>query len=341
MTAPVPAVRDAVASASAKLVGLAVTAVGAGETAHASRGRADEEGRRPVDEHTVFEIGSVTKVFTALLLAVMVEAGDVALDEPLGDLYPELTLPVRGRPVTLVDLATHAAGLPRLPPGLLRQGLRHRDDPYASFSDADVARALESVRLRAEPGTRVRYSNFGAGVLGQALARRAGTPYDDLVRARVCLPLGMTDTGVRRSPDQLARRAVGHDRRGRAVPDWTMDSLPGMGALHSTSTDLARFLAAQLDPESTPLGDAIRRTHEPRTRLGRVGHVGLGWMLTPLPRTDRLMLWHNGGTGGAFSFVGLVPDARAGVAVLTNTARPVDRPAVSLLGRLVDGRPRG
>ena len=336
MTAPLSAVRDTVASAPPTLVGLAVAAVAAGETAHASRGRADEEGR-PVDEHTVFEIGSVTKVFTALLLAVMAEAGEVALDEPLAGLYPELTLPVRGRPVTLADLATHSAGLPRLPPGLLRQGLRHRDDPYASFADADVARALESVRLRAEPGTRVRYSNFGAGVLGQALARRAGTPYDDLVRARVCLPLGLPDTGVRRSPDQLARRAVGHDRRGRAVPDWNLDSLPGMGALHSTSADLARFLAAQLDPGSAALGDAIRLAQQPRLAAGRLGHQALGWMLSPLPRTDRRMLWHNGGTGGAFGFVGLEPEAGVGVVALTNTARPVDRPAVSLLGRLVTG----
>ncbi len=335
MTAPAPAVQDAVASASAKLVGLAVAAVDGGRTAHGCRGRADDEGR-PVDEHTVFEIGSVTKVFTGLLLAVMAEAGEVALDEPLADLYPELTLPVRGRPVTLADLATHASGLPRLPPGLLRQGLRHRDDPYASFSDADVVRALESVRLRAAPGTRVRYSNFGAGVLGQALARRARTPYDDLVRTRVCLPLGMPDTGVRRSPDQLARRAVGHDRRGRAVPDWSMDSLPGMGALHSTAADLARFLAAQLDPGSTPLAAAIRRTQEPRARLGRVGHVGLGWMRTPLPRTAATMVWHNGGTGGAFSFVGLVPEAGVGGAVLTNTARPVDSLGVGLLRRLVE-----
>ena len=326
-------VRDAVDSATPKLVGLAVGGVAGGETAHACRGRADDAGR-PVDEHTVFEIGSVTKVFTALLLAVMSETGEVGLEEPLADLYPETTVPVRGRPLTLVDLATHAAGLPRLPPGLLLQGLRHRTDPWSAFTDEDVVRALESVRLRAEPGTRVRYSNFGAGVLGQALARRARTPYDDLVRTRVCAPLGLVETGVRRTADQLARRAVGHDRRGRAVPDWTMASLPGMGALHSTSADLARFLAAQLDPDSTPLGDAIRLTQQPRLAAGRLGHQALGWMLSPLPRTARRMLWHNGGTGGAFGFVGLEPEARVGVVALTNTARPVDAIAVSLLGRL-------
>jgi serine-type D-Ala-D-Ala carboxypeptidase/endopeptidase len=338
MTALRAAVEQTVGSASSKVVGLAVAAVADGETVHACRGRADDAGR-PVDEHTVFEIGSVTKVFTALLLAVMSEAGEVALDEPLAAFYPELTLPVRGRPATLVDLASHASGLPRLPPGLLRKGVRHRDDPWASFSDADVARALESVRLRAEPGARVRYSNFGAGVLGQALARRAGTPYDDLVRTRVCRPLGLPDTGLRRSPDQLGRRAVGHDRRGRPVPDWHMDSLPGMGALHSTSADLARFLAAQLDPDSTPLGDAIRLAQQPRLGAGRLGHQALGWMLSPLPRTDRRMWWHNGGTGGAFGFLGLEPETGVAVVALTNTARPVDQPAVSLLGRLVDGRP--
>lgn len=333
MTAPGRAVQDTVASASPRLVGLAVAAVAGGEAAHACRGLADDEGRA-VDEYTVFEIGSVTKVFTALLLAVMSGAGEVALDEPLADLHPELTFPVRGRPVTLVDLATHSAGLPRLPPGVLRQGLRHRDNPYAAFSEGDVVRAIESVRLRAEPGARVRYSNFGAGLLGQALARRAATPYGDLVRTRVCAPLGLVDTVVRRSADQLSRRAVGHDRRGRAVPDWDMDSLPSMGALHSTSADLARFLAAQVDPGSTPLEDAIRLSQQPRLSAGRLGHQALGWMLSPLPRTDRRMLWHNGGTGGAFSFVGLEPEARVGVAALTNTARPVDATAVSLLARL-------
>lgn len=335
MTPVRDAVEDAVTSASPRLVGLAAAAVSDGQTAYASRGRVGRD-ERPVDERTVFEIGSVTKVFTALLLAVMSEAGEVALDEPLAGLYPEVTLPVRGRPIRLADLATHAAGLPRLPPGLLRQALRRRHDPYAAFTEADVAHALESVRLRAEPGRRVRYSNFGAGVLGQALARRAATPYDDLVRTRVCLPLGLTDTGVRRSAEQLARRAVGHDRRGRPVPDWEMGSLPGMGALHSTAADLARFVAAQLDPDSTPLGDAIRLTQEPRLAAGRLGHQALGWMRSPLPRTTRRMLWHNGGTGGAFSFVGLVPEAGAGVVVLTNTARSVDRVGVSMLGRLVD-----
>lgn len=327
------AVRGAVTSASPKLVGLAVAAVAEREAAHACRGRADDEGR-PVDEHTVFEIGSVTKVFTALLLAVMCGTGEVSLDEPLADLYPELALPARGRPIVLADLAAHAAGLPRLPPGVLRQGLHQRDNPYAAFSDDDVARALERVRLRSEPGSRVRYSNFGAGVLGQALARRARTPYDDLVRSRVCVPLGLVDTGVRRSADQLARRAVGHDRRGRAVPDWDMAGLPGMGALHSTSTDLARFLAAQLDPSSSLLEDAIRLAQQPRLAAGRLGHQALGWMVSPLPRTDRRMHWHNGGTGGAFSFVGLEPRAGVAMVALTNTARPVDATAVSLLGRL-------
>ena len=328
------AVDETVRSASPKLVGLAVAAVAGGETVVAGRGRADEDGR-PVAETTVFEIGSVTKVFTALLLAVMSTTGEVALDEPLADLYPDLTVPVRGRPIVLADLATHAAGLPRLPPGLLRQGLRNRDNPYAAFTDEDVARALESVRLRAEPGTRVRYSNFGAGLLGQALARRAGSTYDDLVRTRVCRPLGLTDTSVDRSDDQLARRAVGHDRRGRAVPDWDMDSLPGMGALHSTGADLARFLAAQLDPAGTPLEEAIRLTQQPRLPAGRLGHQALGWMVSPLPRTDRRMHWHNGGTGGAFSFLGLELGATVGAVVLTNTARSVDALGMSLLARLV------
>lgn len=319
-----------------RYVGLAAAATGDGETAFFSAGGTssrDDGSGTGVDEHTVFEIGSVTKVFTALLLADQVVAGTVALDEPLQDVYPELRLPVRGRPVTLVDLATHTSGFPRLPKGLVRQALGHGDDPYARFTDDDVTAALEGVRLKREPGRTMRYSNFGAAVLGNALARRAGSTYADLLAERVTGPLGLLDTVVDLRPDQLDRRAHGHKSRGRPTPDWSMPTLPGMGALHSTARDLAAFAAAQLHPDSTPLAAAIRMTQEPRA--GREpSHIGLGWMILPLGRTGRTAHWHNGGTGGARSFTGYVLDERVGVVLLTNCPRSVDRPGLDLLKTL-------
>lgn len=323
-----------VGDARNKYVGLAAAAVQDGETVFAARGVADESGSL-VDEHTDFEVGSVSKVFTALLLATLVSSGEVRLDEPLADFYPELRIPVRGRPVTLRDLATHTSGFPRLPRGVLRQGVRNTADPYARFTDADVAAALEGVRLRAEPGRRIRYSNFGAGVLGQALARRVGTPYGALLGERVLRPLGLADTYVGPAPAGRPHRATGHNRRHKPVPDWNMPSLPGMGAVRSTAADLARFAAAQLHPESTALAEAVELIQVTQVGAGRPLGVGLGWMVSPLGRTGETMHWHNGGTGGAASYLGLVRTRDAAVVLLTNTARSVDGRAVGLLRELV------
>ena len=318
---------------SGKYVGLAAAATSDGETAFFAAGRIDDADGTEVDERTVFEIGSITKVFTSLLLADQVVSGAVALDEPLAAFYPELRIPVRGRPVTLVDLATHTAGFPRLPKGLIRQALRHGDDPYARFTDDDVAVALERVRLKREPGLRLRYSNFGAAVLGNAVARRAGRSYADLLADRVTEPLGLTDTVVDLRPDQEHRRAQGHKGRRKPTPDWSMPSLPGMGALRSTTADLARFMAAQASPEITSLAEAIRLTQEPRA--GREPRrIGLGWMVTPLGRSGYTAHWHNGGTGGFRSFAGYVRDSGVGVALLTNGLRPVDPPGFDLLKSL-------
>jgi CubicO group peptidase (beta-lactamase class C family) len=318
-----------------RYVGLAAAATCAGETAFFAAGHT-RSGGADVDERTVFEIGSVTKVFTALLLADQVVAGAVALDEPLQESYPELRLPVRGRLVTLVDLATHTAGFPRLPKGLVRQAFRHGDDPYARFTADDVATALEGLRLKREPGLRLRYSNFGAAVLGNALARRAGTTYADLLAERVTGPLGLTDTVVDVRPDQEERRARGHKARGKPTADWSMPTLPGMGALHSTAADLASFATAQLDPDRTPLADAIRMTQAPRAGHGP-RRIGLGWMVTPLGRSGCTAHWHNGGTGGARSFTGCLLDRGVGVVLLTNCPRPTDRPGFELLQVLARG----
>ncbi len=328
----------ALAAKGSRYVGLAGATTRDGDVAFSSAGRTHvdpAQGGR-VDESTVFEIGSITKVFTSLLLADAVVAGEVSLDEPLQTFHPEMTLPVRGRPVTLVDLATHTSGFPRLPAGLIRQAFRHGDDPYARFTDEHVSNALVSVRLKREPGAKLAYSNFGAAVLGNALAARAGTTYEALLSERVLVPLGLGDTSVRLRPDQEARRAHGHRGRGRPTPDWSMPSMPAMGALHSTASDLSRFVTAQLEPEGTALAEALRLTQEPRA--GRPPRqIGLGWMVSPLGRSGLTCLWHNGGTGGARSLVGIVPGHRTGVVLLTNCVRALDRTGFRLLEQLATG----
>lgn len=288
----------------------------------------------PVSGDSVFQIGSVTKVFTALALADAVARGELALDTPLTAMLPEAPTPTAGGPITLAHLATHTSGLPRLPPGLLRQALRSRADPYREVTTEFLLGALSVTRLRGEPGAKVRYSNFGAALLGLALSRHIGRPFEQLIAERITGPLAMPDTAVDLRPDQQDRKAVGHSRRGNAVPDWHLGAMSGAGALYSTVHDLLTLLHAHREPASTALPEALRLVQQPRVRGNRWLEVGLGWFLSSIRSSIHTALWHNGGTGGFASYVALVPTADAGVVVLADTARSADRTGVRLLSTL-------
>lgn len=299
-----------------------------------ARGRTAAGRADAPDAATLFEIGSITKTVTALVLADMAQEGLVGLDDPIADhLPPGVRMRVRDRPATLADLASHTSGLPRIGRRLLLSALADRSNPYARFGAADLERAV--VRARVRPPGKVRYSNLGAGLLGHLLARRAGMPYEDLVRERVLGPLGMDDTRIALSPEAHARLAGGHDRRGRPVPGWDLPGVPGAGALRSTAADVMRLLEAQLRPPAGRLGDAIRLTHLRRARRGRL-ELALGWMRTPLGAGRRAM-WHDGGTGGFRSFAGFAPASGAAVVVLASSARPVTALGMALLEEAARG----
>lgn len=287
-------------------------------------GRA-REGAVP-DGRSLHEIGSVTKTFTSLLLADGAVRGEWSLDTPVRDLLPPGTrVPARdGVEITLAHLATHTSGLPSLPVPAVRgsvEMLRGRD-PYRNLTPEGLLEALGRARLRRTPGSgTVHYSNLGVGVLGQALAHATGTSYGDLVQQRVCAPLGLVDTATddRLSDEQRSRLVPGHRRRSAPAAPWPLAGMPGAGALRSTVDDLLVYLEAQLDPASTPLGEAVRLTQRPRVTRGQT--IGLGWLRHDRP--DHLW-WHNGGTGGYRSFAGFVPAERVAVVVLSNHARSVD-----------------
>jgi serine-type D-Ala-D-Ala carboxypeptidase/endopeptidase len=283
---------------------------------------------------TIFEIGSVTKVFTATLLAALVEDGMVTLEDPVQKYLPAgVQLPVRGRPITLADLATHTAGLPRLPHGFILRSVRHRRNPYAWFTTDDLYTGLRSMRLRREPGGRPRYSNLGYGLLGHVLGVRGGRTYEQLIQERICRPLELTDTAVTVPEGARGRFAQGHDRRGRPVPHWDLPVLAGAGALRSSVADLLVFLRLHLGEGESALARAAALTQAPRVRHRGMA-AGLGWTRGPLLGTDHELLFHNGGTGGFRSFVGVVPATHTAVAVLSNSARSVDALGFQLLERI-------
>jgi CubicO group peptidase (beta-lactamase class C family) len=167
-------------------VGLAVGGITGGQRiVHGTGMVRDLEG--PPTGDTLFQIGSVTKVFTALALADAVARRELALDTPLGSCLPDVPASSDGGQITLQHLATHTSGLPRLPKGLRRQALRHRSDPYRHFSTEDLLVALCEARPHPAPGTKVRYSNFGAALLGEALSRSGGTSYEELIHERITM----------------------------------------------------------------------------------------------------------------------------------------------------------
>jgi serine-type D-Ala-D-Ala carboxypeptidase/endopeptidase len=324
-------VETALAKARSRPGLLVVGATDGVRTASASRGPLPEPSLPP--ERAVFEIGSITKVFTSLLLAIAVGRGEVGLDDPVVEHLPRGTrVPMRdGRPITLVHLATHTSGLPRLPPGLLLQAIRHREDPYARLSIEDVLEALGKTKPRRPAGERFSYSNFGAGLLGIALAHASGSDYATLVRERITTPLGLADTVIDLDDDQRRRLAEGTKWRGGHAGLWTIPGLAGAGALRSTMADLLTFVRAQmgtLPDVPAELAEAIELTHRERAKGGRFTpgmRVALGWLVIGIGRRKLDVVMHDGGTGGYRSIAGWVPSHGVGVVVLSANVRSVDR----------------
>lgn len=268
----------------------------------------------------IFEIGSVSKVLTALLLADLVVDGRIALDEPIGPYLPEAA---RGGPggageITFLELTTHTSGLPRLPDNL-RLTAATLPNPYAAYSMDDLWACV--ARLRRPPGAAApEYSNLGVGLLGNVLATVAGATYEAAVRERVLAPLGMADTAIALAPEQLERLELGHTRSGRRAVSWDLPTLAGAGAWRSSARDMLRFLEANMNPPAGRLGEAIRLCQAARVTVQEGVAMGMAWVLSD--RQGGTVVWHNGGTGGYNSWVGFAQDRGVGAAVLTNYTVP-------------------
>jgi CubicO group peptidase (beta-lactamase class C family) len=276
---------------------------------------------RPVDGDTIFEIGSVTKVFTSLLLADMVNRTEVTLDDPAAKYLPEnVKMPERsGKSITLHDLSTHTSGLPPVPSNMKPKDLRN---PYADYSVDDLYQFLSGYELPRDPGSEFEYSNLGAGLLGHLLAYRAGTDYETLIGTRITRPLTMPDTGITLSSSMKERMATGHTAMLAPVANWDLPTLAGAGALRSSTNDMLTFLEAFLGYKESPLAPAMKAMLEVRRPTGQgKGEIGLGWII--MSPHDREIVAHDGGTGGFRSWVGYDPKERIGVVVLSNAATQI------------------
>lgn len=286
-------------------------------------------GARPLGPRSVFEIGSITKVFTGILLADMVERGEVSLSDPVSRYLPAgVRVPSRnGREITLLDLATHRSALPRMPGNLTTSA----SEPYPAYGMEEMYAFLAQHELRRDIGSEFEYSNMAVALLGEALARRAGRTWDELVRERVLEPLGMRMTSTAVAGEMAEWNTQGHDEDGRPAPYRGWPLLPGMGALRSNAEDLLRFLAANTGPPTSRLERVMRSAHEVRSTAGEGTRIGLNWLV----RTDgnRTIVMHGGVTAGYETQIAFDPERGVGVVLLTNTTEFDDDVALDLLRR--------
>lgn len=272
---------------------------------------------------TLFEIGSITKVFTALLLADQVNQGVVALDTPVNELLP------RGDSISSISLqalASHTAGLPRLPLARILRASLYPANPYRGSQPAELYRAIRA----ADPESGMcQYSNLGPALLGQLLATAAGRPYETLVQTQVLVPLGLIDTHFDLDPEATERLAQGHRENTLPTASWQLDADVPAGGLKSTVTDMGRFLAAAMAADWPPLALSL----QPYSEYCEP-NFGLGWVFTDLE--DAPMVMHNGRTGGYYAFLGWLPEAGRGLVLLTNTS---DAQGDQVVTALLTGKP--
>lgn len=282
-----------------------------------AQGALNQSDPRTLGGTTTFEIGGLTSIFTALLLADMANRGEVALTDPVSKYLPHgVQLPSQGsQQITLVDLATHTAGLPLLPSNFHP---RNPANPYADYSEADLYASLMASKLNGRLGLDYNYSHVGMALLGWALSRRMAQSYDALVKTRILDPLGMTNTGVSVTPQMKAQFAVGHNGYLQPVGYWDAGAMAPAVGLKSTAQDLLTFVEAVLGYRKTPLAAsmaAMLNTRRPTRYSGL--ELALGWHF--LSTSTMQIVWDNGGTGGFRAFMGFSPRSKVGVVVLSNT----------------------
>lgn len=294
-----------------------------------SYGQRGEGDQRPPDGDTAFEIGSMTKVFTALVLADMARRGEVALEDSIAKYLPGgVRIPaLNGQPITLLDVATHTSGLPLMPDGLVSLG----ELATLKYSDAQLYAFLARYQLPRQTGTKWDYSNIGYSLLGKALAARAAMDYETLLRTRVSVPLELTNTGVT-FQGRKASLAVGHDASLQPTPPLStvpiMSVMMPAGAVLSTANDLLRLLGAAMGYGRSPLSPAMAAMLNTR-RPSPGGEQALGWMVEG--KGDDQLVVHDGGTFGFAGSMVWDPKKRAGVVVLSNHVAAVGDVARHLL----------
>lgn len=311
--------------------GLVLAIIENGKVRRYSYGTVNKKVKQlPSPAHTIFEIGSLTKTFTALLLAKDVDEKQVNLDDPINNYLPD-SIPVlafSGQQITVKHLANHTAGFPRLPENIF-SGKVDPQNPYQHYQVDSLYAYLKRYRPSVVPGSRFAYSNLGAGVLGTVLERRTGKKLEELFRAEIFTPLQMNQSAITLNNSQQQHLAQGYNEQGEATSLWDLASLQGSGAIRSTLDDMVKYAKAQLEADC-PLKGPILLTHQ-KTFDGKDEDMALGWRISKGAKQS--YFHHSGGTGGFRSFIGFSPTRNFAVVILSNAAADVTDIGKSILER--------
>jgi D-alanyl-D-alanine-carboxypeptidase/D-alanyl-D-alanine-endopeptidase len=313
-------------------VGIVVGVIDARGQKIYSYGKSGIESNQKLDGDSVFEIGSITKVFTSLLLAEMAERQELYLTDSASSYLPAtVKIPeYEEKQITLLDLATHTSGLPEFPGNLNPKDERN---PLAEYSVEQMYQFLSKYKLTRNSGAEYEYSSLGMGLLGHLLSLKAGVPYEDLVVNRICKPLEMQNTRIKLSPAMQSKLARAFDSSGKPTLNWDLPTLAGAGALRSTVNDLFKFLAANLELTQTPLSAAMRNTHLARHRAkskSNTMYVALGWHV--LNYKGEEIIWHDGGTGGYTSIICFNKKHHIGLVALSNSGEEDENSVLPKVG---------
>ncbi|MGB1290678.1 MAG: serine hydrolase [Pseudoalteromonas sp.] len=308
-------------------VGIAVAIIENGQVSFINVGVANKETAQEIDQNTLFEIGSVSKVMTSTALATFVDEGTLKLSDPVQNYLPKsVKLPMKNdKAITFESLASHRSGLPRLPSNMQ---FSNPLNPYVDYTTEMMYEFLNQYTLPREVGESPEYSNLAVGLLGHTLAKIDDMNYEQMLMQRVLKPLKMKDTFVDVPKSALTRRSKGHNGNLETTDYWQLPAMAGAGAVVSDATDMALYLKANM--QQNELASAIKLTHQPTAEFGNsLTKVGLGWIIQGTADGDVYM--HNGQTGGFASFIGFNPTSHKGIVILSNTSILMDEVGYSYL----------
>lgn len=299
------------------MVGVVIGFINGDEIDYFNAGLRSTSDKALVDEHTIFEIGSISKTFTGLMLANNVTLGKMNLDDDIQKYLPDgITAPMHNdETIKLFHLSNHSSALPRMPSNFAPAD---PTNPYIDYSSDLLYTFLNQHELTRNIGSQYEYSNYAVGLLGQILADHSGQTYEEILKSTITQPLGMTHTGIKNIDGEHAK---GH-MTAKEVSTWDFDALAGAGAIRSNVSDMMRYLSANMGLSDSPLYPAMQLTHQHSGSANSSPMVGLGWHIMTYEGHE--IIWHNGGTGGFTSFMGWIKGTDKGVVVLNNSTNNVD-----------------